>query len=344
MLYLIFVFLLAYIISLILTPFVRDTALRFNIVDHPEERKIHSKPIPVFGGIAIIISFYTCYLLLLLLGKISFADQWGLLFGGIVVIGIGAWDKIFGIQSHLKMGLLFATGILIVLLGHSAHISHLGLANFIFSILWIAGITNALNYLDNMDGLSAGIATTSALSFFFVALMTGQGNLAYIAIVLAGACLGFLKYNFKQASIFMGDIGSYFIGFVLAIIGLELFIPNLWLITLELKLAYLQAISYVIPILILGVPIFDTFLVTILRPLAKRSITQAGKDHTSHRLHLLGLSRQTTVIILIIVQSLLGLSALAILKANVEIFFLIIMLVTIFVATAWFFLAKIQVY
>lgn len=344
MMFLIFVFILALIISTILTPIIRDVALRFNLVDLPEERKIHSVPIPVFGGIAIIVSFFSCLILLVMLGKISPSNQSGLLLGSLFIVGIGAWDKIWGIQSHVKMGLLFIIGIVAVITGNIVWISHFWLVNFIFSVFWIAGITNAFNYLDNMDGLSAGLATISAIFFCFISIMTGQTNLAYLSVILAGACLGFLRYNFNRASIFMGDIGSYFIGFILAIIGLDLFIPDFWRLALKLQLDYLKLVSYVVPILILGVPIFDTFLVTVLRPLANRSITHAGKDHSSHRLNHIGFSQKAAVLILYAVQIILGFLAIIIIKADLYQFFAMLGIVVVMIVFAWNFLTRVEVY
>ena len=337
-------FFLALILSLIFTPVVRLFALRWGFVDRPSERKIHKKPVPLFGGLAIILSLYVCFVVFILLGKIDIAEYVAFIVGSSLVLALGLWDALFGTQPYVKMAVLFLIGLIVVLLGQIILISPVTAINMIFSVFWFAGITNAFNYLDNMDGLAASLAFVSSVLFFAVILLTNQPSLSYLALILAGATLGFLKYNFNPASVFMGDIGSYFIGFVLSLIGARIVLTDFWDLALNLHISSLQTISFIVPILILGIPIFDTFLVTVLRPLARRKIVQAGKDHSSHRLHNLGFSQKATVVILGGVQIVLGACAIALLRANVEQFFALLVVILVMVAFCWLFLARVKVY
>jgi UDP-GlcNAc:undecaprenyl-phosphate GlcNAc-1-phosphate transferase len=178
--------------------------------------------------------------------------------------------------------------------------------NEIVTVVWVVGITNALNFLDNMDGLSSGVAAVAAGFFLLLAAFSGQYLVASLAAALLGACIGFLYYNFNPATIFMGDSGSLFIGFVLAAVGIKLRFDNPDIVT------------WMVPVLVLGLPVFDTTLVVVSR--IRRGVnpfTTAGKDHTSHRLVAMGFTRREAVLILYMSCVVLGMIALFLTRASV---------------------------
>jgi UDP-GlcNAc:undecaprenyl-phosphate GlcNAc-1-phosphate transferase len=174
-------------------------------------------------------------------------------------------------------------------------------------MIWVVGITSALNLLDNMDGLSAGVATVASAFFLLLAAMSGQYLVGSLAAALLGACLGFLLYNFNPASIFMGDTGSLFIGFVLAAVGIKLRFPE-----------RMDIVTWMIPVLVLGVPIFDTTLVVVSR--LRRGLnpaTHPGKDHSSHRLVAMGLSQREAVMAICLICGTLGMLAVFLTQASI---------------------------
>jgi UDP-GlcNAc:undecaprenyl-phosphate GlcNAc-1-phosphate transferase len=182
---------------------------------------------------------------------------------------------------------------------------HQPLLNAVITIVWVLGITNAINFLDNMDGLSGGVAAIAAFFFLALAALNGQILVGMLAAAMLGAALGFLLYNFNPAIIFMGDAGSLFIGFILAAIGIKLRFP-----------ANTDLVTWMVPVLVLGVPIFDTTLVTLSRVRRRVPIYVGGKDHTSHRLVRLGLSPRASVLVLYCVSAACGVLALIVAQAD----------------------------
>lgn len=340
---LLFCFGLSFVLSCFFTFKVRAIALHYGWVDKPSPRKMHKEPIPLFGGIAILITF-------ILINLISFSPGlYNLLLicsvGTILLIMLGVWDAFLGTNPYLKMGILFAIGLITASFVLRSHIFPFIWLDILFSTFWIAGITNAFNYIDNMDGLAAGLAVIAGIFFAIIAMLSGQTALVCFSLILSGTCLGFLVFNFNPASIFMGDVGSYFIGYILAIIGLNLYLPQLWITATELQVGGVQLFSFIIPILVLGIPIFDTIMVTILRPLSRRKIVQAGKDHCSHRLVNIGLSPRRTVIFLYFVAAILGLSAVGlILFTDVRYYLGFIAALSCAVVFIFHMLSKIKVY
>jgi UDP-GlcNAc:undecaprenyl-phosphate GlcNAc-1-phosphate transferase len=280
-------FLISFLCVIVLTPQVKRFALRYKIVDNPSARKVHKKPTPLLGGLAIFSAFAIC--LHIVVHPLPKEIQ-GLFLAGALVILLGLWDDYLG----MKPGTKFLGQVLITLLvifvfdirssifNHDFH----DLLDVGLSLLWIVGLTNSFNLLDNMDGLSAGIAGIAAFFFFILAAKAGQGALALTMAILAGSCAGFLIYNFSPASIFMGDMGSMFLGSTLAMTGVLVQIRSLntWVLADSFPIQNYQVFTGIVPLLILGLPIFDTTLVTILRILNGRRISQGGKDHASHRL------------------------------------------------------------
>ena len=307
------------------TPLARWAAPRLGVMDQPSARKIHTKPMPRLGGAAIYTAFVIA---LLLFGDRSYVSQAvGILLGATLVSFCGFWDDRGKLHPLIKLGIgqpvaaliLIATGIRVSFLPHP-------LLNFLVTIFWVVGITSALNLLDNMDGLSAGVATVASTFFLLLAAMNGQYLVGSLAAALLGACLGFLFYNFNPASIFMGDTGSLFIGFVLAVVGIKLRFPG-----------RLDVVTWMIPVIILGVPIFDTTLVVISRlRRGLNPLTTPGKDHLSHRLVAMGLTQREAVVAIYLICVVLGLLAFFLTRASViEAYILAGVLVLIGLAAIW---------
>ncbi|MBN1526075.1 MAG: undecaprenyl/decaprenyl-phosphate alpha-N-acetylglucosaminyl 1-phosphate transferase [Candidatus Omnitrophica bacterium] len=295
-------FFVALVVSYSLIPFIKRLALRFGYLDHPHDNKVHAHPTPLLGGLAIFFAFLIAVLTKVDLISSGYVQA---MIGGIfILIMIGLIDDKMGMMPNIKLLGQFLAALVAIKAGVRIEFFNNYYLDVIFSYLWIIGITNAFNLLDNMNGLSAGIAVISAAFLGTVAYMSGQGMVAALSFAVAGSALGFLKHNFPKASIFMGDAGSLVLGYLLATIAiLASWKTSSW------------TTSIMIPILILGYPIFDTTLVTVVRMLERRSIFQGGKDHSSHRLALLGLKRFRAVLVIYGVCVFLGLAAVTVTKA-----------------------------
>lgn len=286
------------------TPIMRQVALRLGVIDAPGARKVHANPVPLLGGAAIYIAFIVA---LIFLGDRRFINEVvGIFVGATLVSLIGIVDDSSGLGSYVKLGgQLIAAGIL-VLTGVQVLLFH-NWIDIVLTVFWVIAITNAMNLLDNMDGLSGGIAMIAAVFFTLLAAMSDQYLVGSLAAALAGACAGFLIYNWNPAHIFMGDTGSLFIGFLLAAVGIKLKFPS-----------NSNSITWMIPVLVLALPIFDTTLVSISRlRQGKNPLTTPGKDHISHRLALLTGSKREAVLICYLLGGAVGLASIFITQANI---------------------------
>lgn len=296
---LVFSFLLAFFLTLIF----RRIATKFKILDHPEERKIHAHPVPLLGGLAIYVSYVVTIFL-----NFSFSDELkGVILGGTIIVIIGLIDDVKELSATWKLAAqILATGVLIF---YGVRLSFLpnnwwGIGGeIILTLIWVVGITNAVNFFDGMDGLATGSIAICSLSFFIVALLTQQVYLGYLTIALAGSCLAFLIFNFKPASIFLGDAGSTFLGFTVAGIA----VMGGWA-------EGNPKVALSLPLLILSVFIFDMVYISISRIYRGRVkglrewIEYTGKDHLHHRLVALGLSEPQAVLFIYLIAGCLGIS------------------------------------
>ncbi len=293
------IFISALLFALAGTPLARRLAPQLGIIDQPSARKVHVKPIPLLGGAAIYVG---AVLTLVLLTDNPFrsSELAGILIGATILALLGLWDDWASLQAGFKLLIQVGAAIVLIISGVRVQLPVPPAINIAITIFWVVGITNAINLLDNMDGLSGGISAIAAAFFVLLAAMNGQVLVGALAAAVMGACLGFLVYNFNPATIFMGDAGSLFLGFVLAGLGIKLRFPH----------APTPWITWMVPVLILGVPIFDTTLVVLSR--LRRGVnpfTTAGKDHTSHRLTRFGLSHREAVMTLYLVAGACGLAA-----------------------------------
>ncbi len=277
--------LLAIAISLAGTFLMRTAAIRLNWLDRPSHRKMHASPVPLLGGIAI----YNAFLISLLLTDSRRVLQEGtaVLIGATLLLVVGVIDDQNGLPPIVKLVAQIAAAVILVIGGVGVNFLPYSWANFAVTIVWVVGICNAMNLLDNMDGLSAGVAAIACAFFTLLAILHGQVWVSLVAAVLLGSILGFLRFNWNPATIFMGDAGSLLLGFLLAVLAIKLRFPGVD-----------PQRTWLIPILVLAVPIFDTSIVTVSRLRRGISISSGGRDHVSHRLVRLGLSvRQSVALI-----------------------------------------------
>jgi UDP-GlcNAc:undecaprenyl-phosphate GlcNAc-1-phosphate transferase len=280
------IFTTALIFSVLATPVLRRVALRIGVVDAPSSRKIHVSPVPLLGGAAIYLGFM---LALILFGdRLYVRELIGIFLGATLVSLFGLADDHWGLHAYIKLGGQLLAGGVLILGGTRIQLFHGSLewANYALMLFWVVGITNAFNLLDNMDGLSGGVTTVAAAFFLLLAAMSGQYLVGALAAALVGACIGFLRYNLNPATIFMGDTGSLFLGFLLSALAIKLRFPE-----------NVPWVTWMVPVCVLAVPIFDTTLVTISRlRRGLNPLTTPGKDHLSHRLVALGLTRREAVL------------------------------------------------
>jgi UDP-GlcNAc:undecaprenyl-phosphate GlcNAc-1-phosphate transferase len=283
---------LAFGLSFILSAAVKVLAPRAGLVDQPRPDRWHRRPTPRLGGVAIYVAFTAAALLAS--PKPLSQGTLALLVGGAAIFLVGLVDDLVRLENRPKLLLLILCSVIPVLMGVRFELAPV-LIGTPLAVLWILGTTNAVNWLDNMDGVAGGVAAIASLNLFLFAVLADGGEGARLALILAGAALGFLIFNFPPAKLFMGDSGSGFLGFTLATIAVIGSYPDVSNVLL----------TVLVPGFILSVPIFDTALVTVLRVLDRRSIFGGGRDHPAHRLVVMGLSARRAVLLLY------GLSALA---------------------------------
>jgi UDP-GlcNAc:undecaprenyl-phosphate GlcNAc-1-phosphate transferase len=275
-------FLVPLIATLLLTPAAARIARRLGVMDRPGARKSHVEPTPYLGGVALALGLVVAGLIL---GET--AEQAAVIAAGaVLVFGLGLLDDLRGVSPGPKVLVETAVAAMLWIGGVRAGFFGIPALDLLLTIGWVVLITNAVNLSDNMDGLASGIGAIAAIAYFAIAVPQGDYLVASFAAALAGASLGFLRYNFPPARIFLGDAGSLLLGFLLASLGLLLDLD----VSNDLKRIAVQA-------LIVGVPVFDTVLVVIARRREGRPITVGGTDHASHRLSGLGLSGREVALV-----------------------------------------------
>lgn len=300
---LIAVFLVALMITALGIPWVRRAALAWGFVDIPAARKVHQAPTPLLGGLAILVGAVAAVFVVY---RGRPADTvLGVMLATTVVALIGLWDDYRPLPAWAKLGGQIVGVSILIFFGIQVQLPLPTPVNILLTFLWMLGITNAINFLDNMDGLSAGISAVIAGFILFLGLVNDQFLVAALSAALLGSCLGFLRYNFPPAQIFMGDVGSLFLGFLLAVLGLQLRFP-----------ANSAFVTWMVPIFLFGLPIFDMTLVVVSRIRRGLSPATAGKDHLSHRLVRLGYTPRESVLVLYLVGGILGMMALFVTQAT----------------------------
>jgi UDP-GlcNAc:undecaprenyl-phosphate/decaprenyl-phosphate GlcNAc-1-phosphate transferase len=273
------VFAVTLALTLFLTPLVLRFALRRGVLDHPGAIKAQTKAVPYLGGAAILLAFVAVVLgAAVLKPPDTGLGELAVILGLAVLLGlVGLADDLRGLGPFLRLGVEAAAGAVVWATPAGGDVFANDAVNLLSTVAWVVVVTNALNLLDNMDGLSAGVSFIAAFFLFIMAADNGQFLVATLAIALAGCAAGFLRSNFYPARIYMGDAGALFLGFLLAVLTLKL----------DFETAP-QSVALGLPVVLLGVPIFDTALVTVNRLLHRRNPLSGGRDHTSHRLVFVG--------------------------------------------------------
>ncbi len=297
------IFLMALSLTALSIPWVRKLAIRIGFVDSPAKRKLHSTPMPLMGGVAIFGGA--------VLAIITFVPQFpntvaGVLLSLTVVALVGLLDDRYGLPAWAKLAGQFVGMLILAVFNIRVKLPLPEIINYGITFLWLAGISNAVNFLDNMDGLSAGVSGVAAAFIMLLGLQNDQFLVAGLAAAVLGACLGFLRFNFKPAQIFMGDVGSLFLGFLLALLGLQLRFP-----------ANSSFVTWMVPVFVLALPIFDTVLVVFSRLRRGVSPNTAGKDHLSHRLVQHGFSQREAVLLLYLLTGVGGMVGVFITEATI---------------------------
>lgn len=305
------VFGLALVLSLVLTPLMRKLALRTGFVDIPVARSMHSEPKPYLGGAAIFLAFAVAAMIG---GGLRDPKVVGILTGGSLILLLGIVDDRVRLSPKVKfLGQILAAAVLVYFFDVKIDYIYSPLGDrwvqfgaFAgpLTILWIVALVNVVNLIDGLDGLAAGISSIASLTLLLVSLQQNLGMAIIITAALAGAAIGFLRYNFNPAKIFMGDAGSMFLGYTLAAVSVHGVLKSA------------LTVGVVVPVLALALPIFDTAFAIIRRVSNGRSIGEADKDHLHHRLLRLGLSHRNTVLVMWAISAWLGLSAVAVTEVS----------------------------
>ncbi|GBG58084.1 undecaprenyl-phosphate alpha-N-acetylglucosaminyl 1-phosphate transferase [Sporomusaceae bacterium FL31] len=325
-------FTVALIVAYFLTPRIIDVAIKAGAMDAPDARKVHTKPIPRMGGLAI----YAGFVLAVLASMHVSHEILGLLLGGTVILIVGIIDDLKQLPAKVKLlGQIAAAAVLILFdiridwitnpFGDMIYVDFLSIP---LTILWIVGLTNTLNLIDGLDGLAAGVSTIASVTILLVALQQNFWIVAILTAALAGSALGFLQHNFNPAKIFMGDTGSMFLGYMLAAVS----------VIGAVKSA--ATIALIVPIVALGLPIMDTAFAIIRRYMSGKPIFKPDRGHLHHRLLEMGFSQKQAVLLMYVISGCLGLSAIALTEVNKGLGILIILAI---VGVAFFGARKIGV-
>ncbi len=318
-------------LSLAGTPVARRIARHSGLVAAPKEDRWHSRPTALLGGPAIVFACLAAFFATNGFRLSPLYAAW--VGGGVVIAALGVLDDVLGLRPASKLIGQIIAALIPIYAGLRIEVFHPLLA-FWIALLWIVGIANAFNLLDNMDGLAAGIAAIASAFLAIHALRAGNAGLARAGLSMCGAALGFLVYNFNPASIFMGDGGSLFLGFSLGTLSL-----------MDLGSRPVANLSVIaVPLFVLAIPIFDTTLVTLLRVFNRRSIARGGRDHSSHRLVSLGLSERSAVLTLYALSAATGLLSLLLPRFPASLVVLVVLISTLLVYYFGAYLGSVEIY
>ncbi len=327
-------FLVAFGFTFASVPIAKIVAGKIGAIDVPRDgRRMHKKATPRLGGIAVFFGFLVSLLCFCGITR----DLIAVLIGAIIILVLGIIDDSRGLSAKVKFCVQIVAALVVVFGGDIrievftnpnlfSDLPFLQLNDWVsipFTILWIVAITNAVNLIDGLDGLAAGISSIAAVSLVFVAIMVGEERIALIALIIAGACFGFLPFNFNPATIFLGDTGSTFLGYMLAVLSVQGGFKSYAVIT------------FAVPLLILGLPIFDTGFAILRRLFTGKGIMTPDRGHIHHRLVDMGFSQKQTVFILYAISGVLGLTAVVLAESGAlrALVLLICVLICVFVGS-----------
>jgi UDP-GlcNAc:undecaprenyl-phosphate GlcNAc-1-phosphate transferase len=293
--------LVCFVVSILITPLIKKFAFMIGATDRPNHRKVHQSIMPRLGGLAIFISFIVGIMLLRPESQFS----WAILLGCLLIIITGFCDDMFELPAKYKLLGQLAAACAVVFLGDLQMVFinlpfggqlQFGFLSMPLTILWIVGITNAINLIDGLDGLAAGVSSIALITISGMAIIQGNFYVAAVGLIVLASTLGFLIYNFHPAKIFMGDTGALFLGFIISVLSL-------------LGFKNVTFISFVIPVIILGVPISDTIFAIIRRIINKQPLSAPDKSHLHHCMLRMGYSHRQTVLLIYAMAAFFGLVA-----------------------------------
>lgn len=329
-------FMMAFLLTNFTTPYIRKFAFKIGAVDHPKDRGMHTKVMPRAGGIAIYLGFMiTVIIFMTFIPNEQITQMVGLMVGATLITIVGLLDDIYSLSPRIRIVFQLLSALIVLMTGtvmHSITIPFFGIGTLelgifgdIITIFWIVGITNAVNFLDGLDGLAAGVSSIASFSLLMIAVLFGDPIIAGFAILLtatlAGSCLGFLPHNFNPATIFMGDTGSTFLGFTLAVISIQTMLKTY------------TALTLLVAAIVLGLPLFDTIFAIFRRLINKKPVTEADRGHLHHRLIDKGLSQKKAVFTLYFVSGLFGVAGVLIALNDIALAAVII----VFIFVVWTF-------
>lgn len=326
-------FISAVIISFIMTPPARRLAIKVGAMDVPKEpRKIHNKPMPYFGGLAIYISIMACMFVYMPHN----ATNLYIMAGATIIVLTGIVDDMYDMPAKVKLLMQIVAALVAIKGGVQIHfitnpLSETGMSyllswlSYPLTLFWLVGITNTINLIDGLDGLASGVASIAATTLLFTTSKMGHDFIVTQCAIIAGASLGFLPFNFNPAKIFMGDTGALLLGYMLAVTSVMGMVKSV------------AAVALAVPVFALGLPIFDTAFAIIRRFINKKPIMQADKEHLHHRLMKSGLNQRQTVLIMYFISMMLGIVAITIADTEPLVGIIVAMIVVI----AVFYFAKI---
>lgn len=309
--------LICLIASILITPLVKRFAIKIGATDQPNNRKVHQHVMPRLGGLAIFISFIIGVLIL----QPESPYKLAIIIGSFIIMLTGFLDDLFDISPKWKfLGQFIAAGVVIysgvelnsINLPFGGEIEF-GYLTIPITVIWIVGITNAINFIDGLDGLAAGVSSIALITISGMAIIMGDAFVVSIGFIVLGSTIGFLFYNFYPAKIFMGDTGALFLGFIISVLSL-------------LGFKNVTFISFIVPIIILGVPISDTFFAIIRRLVKKQPISSPDKSHLHHCLLNLGYSHRKTVLLIYGMSALFGLTAVIFSQATMWVSFVVVLI------------------
>lgn len=328
---------ISFAVAYIMTPPVKAFAEKVGAIDVPkDDRRVHDHPIPRMGGLAIFVGFMVAMLMLVEMNK----PVIGMLLGVVIIAVMGAVDDVVALNAWVKLVFQVVAAVVAIRCGvvvdavsnpnilSDMTTIHIGFLSVPLTLIWIVGCTNAVNLIDGLDGLAVGVSAISSFTMLVVAMFVAEPTVAIILAALTGACMGFMPYNMNPAKIFMGDVGSQMLGFVLAtasIMGL---------------FKFHAIITFFVPLLALGVPLFDTGFAFIRRIIHKQSPFHADKKHLHHRLLKLGLSQKQAVAVLYGVSAVLGIFAVLLAGRNTYVRIACLVLALLVAFAVWFFVIR----
>ena len=322
----------AFAVSNVFTPIAKTISMKVGAIDYPKARGMHQKPMPRMGGLAIVIGFM--FTVLLLYRFVEFGETRkliGFMIGATMIVVLGMFDDIYDLRARFKFFVQILAALVAIMSGIQIHVvmwpvtKALTYLSVPITLLWIVGVTNAVNLIDGLDGLAAGVSSIAALCVMVLCILTGEEMAILLTAALAGSCLGFLPRNFNPAQIFMGDTGATFLGYTLAVTSI-----------LGVFKGY-AILALVVSMLCLGLPIFDTIFAMVRRFAKHQPIMQADRGHLHHRLIDRGFTQKQAVMILYIISALCGVFAILIAVKDAKVVVVSVFMVFVMSLVIYFF-------